>query len=67
MIAIVEHVLPERAVRVGDVEVAEEAAAVEVEADVEAVLRRQVQLGQREVRRRLGLVRVVHEHADVAG
>ena len=51
VIRIVQHVLPERIVGVADGEVAEEAAVGDVGADVEAVVRRQVQLAQREVLR----------------
>ena len=67
VVAVVEHVLPERAVGVADRQVAEEPAVVEVDADVEAVLRREVQLARcrSPSRLRLGLPRVVHEHVDV--
>ena len=64
---IVEHVLPERFVGVGDREVAEELAQREAGADVEPVVRRQVQLGQGKVLRvGIALIRVVGEDAGVA-
>ena len=53
--ARVEHVLEERIVHVAHRQVAEEAALAEVEADVEAVGRRQVDLRDVEVRLGLGL------------
>src|SRR6185436_1965453 len=46
----------ERAVGIADVEVADVAVLVEVQADVEAVVRRQVQLAEREVRGRIRLI-----------
>ena len=66
MVALVEHVLPERAVGERDGEIAEVAVAAEIEAGVEPVLRRQVQLREREPARfRRRLVRVIGERGDV--
>src|SRR5574338_1115781 len=62
-----EHVLPERGILVGDRHVREEARVVEVDPDVEPVVRRKVQLGEisRVVRFGVSLPRVVHKRAEV--